>query len=79
MQGFTFELMEQYNYENLFLCQEKNLGLKAIFAIHETVEKVLALAKAQGVPAYRAADLLAEQRITMARQVKSLATIGVHV
>lgn len=61
MHGLTFDLMEQYNYENLILCQEKNLGLKAIFAIHETVEKVLALAKAQGVPAYRAADLLAEQ------------------
>ena len=36
MHGLTFDLMEQYNYENLILCQEKNLGLKAIFAIHDT-------------------------------------------
>jgi hypothetical protein len=79
MPGFALDLMEQYNYDALFLCQEKNLGLKAIFAIHDTMEKVLALAKAQGVPAYRAANLLAEQRLAMARQVKSLATIGVRV
>jgi hypothetical protein len=72
MEGFIFDSMEQYDYENLFFCQDKSLGLKAIFAIHETTEKVIALAKEQGVPTYRAADLLAEQRIAMVRQVKSL-------
>ncbi len=35
-EGSIFELMEQYDHENLFLCQEKSLGLKAIFAIHDT-------------------------------------------
>src|SRR6266571_3236654 len=36
MEGFIFESMEQYDYENLFFCQDKSLGLKAIFAIHDT-------------------------------------------
>jgi len=36
MQGFIFEFMEKYDYENLFLCQEQSLGLKAIIAIHDT-------------------------------------------
>jgi hypothetical protein len=40
------------------------------------VEKVLTLAKEQKVPTYRAADLLAEQRIAMARQVKGLRVKG---
>ncbi len=36
MEGFIFESMEQYDYENLFFCQDKSLGLKAVFAIHDT-------------------------------------------
>src|SRR6266699_5176932 len=186
MEEFIFDSMEQYDYENLFLCQDKSLGLKAIFAIHdieqakveqiahqydvkvaypeeihalnvhvycpcalgavlndqtlpglrckivcgsatsqlaedrhgemlaqrgilyapdyivnaggamfgvdslnpggfnrqrametvsriyETTEKVIALAREQEMPTYRAADLLAEQRIAIVRQVKSL-------
>jgi leucine dehydrogenase len=36
MQGLVFDLMEQYDHENLFLCQDKTFGLKAIFAIHDT-------------------------------------------
>ncbi len=36
MQGLVFDLMEQYDHENLFLYQDKTLGLKAIFAIHDT-------------------------------------------
>ncbi len=35
-EGYIFDLMEQHDHENLFLCQEKSLGLKAIFAIHDT-------------------------------------------
>src|SRR2546425_11525437 len=35
-EGYIFDLMGQYDYENLFFCQEKSLGLKAIFAIHDT-------------------------------------------
>ncbi len=36
-EGYIFDLMEQHDHENLFLCQEKSLGLKAIFAIHDTI------------------------------------------
>jgi hypothetical protein len=35
---------------------------------------VIAISKEQGIPTYRAADVLAEQRIATIRQVKSLAT-----
>ncbi|RLB15655.1 MAG: leucine dehydrogenase [Deltaproteobacteria bacterium] len=31
-----FEYMENYDYENLFLCQDKDLNFKAIIAIHDT-------------------------------------------
>jgi len=31
-----FGYMEKYDYENLFLCQDKAIGLKAIIAIHDT-------------------------------------------
>ena len=36
MESLTFDLMEQYDYEHLIFCQEKNVGLKAIIAIHNT-------------------------------------------
>ena len=36
MDNFIFDLMETYNYENIFFCQEKALGLKAIIVIHDT-------------------------------------------
>ncbi len=35
MDSFIFDLMETHDYENIFFCQEKALGLKAIIAIHE--------------------------------------------
>lgn len=31
-----FETLEQYDYEQLVLCQDKESGLKAIIAIHDT-------------------------------------------
>ncbi len=31
-----FDYMERYDYEQLLLCQDKNSGLKAIIAIHDT-------------------------------------------
>jgi leucine dehydrogenase len=31
-----FSYMEKYDYENLFLCQDKALDFKAIIAIHDT-------------------------------------------
>ena len=36
MDNFIFDLMETYDYENIFFCQEKTLGLKAIIVIHDT-------------------------------------------
>src|SRR2546423_8410270 len=36
MDNFIFDLMETYDYENIFFCQEKALGLKAIIVIHDT-------------------------------------------
>ncbi len=36
MDSFIFDLMETYDYENIFFCQEKTLGLKAIIVIHDT-------------------------------------------
>ncbi len=48
--------------------------MDTISRIYETMEKVITLSKEQSLPTYRAANLLAEQRIAMIRQVKSLAT-----
>ncbi len=40
MDSFIFDLMETHDYENIFFCQEKTLGLKAIIAIHDTVNAI---------------------------------------
>jgi leucine dehydrogenase len=49
-------------------------AMEKVARIYETMERVLTLSKEQDVPTYRAADLLAEQRIATARQVKRLAS-----
>lgn len=36
MEGMLFALMERHDYENLYFCQEKTSGLKAVIAIHDT-------------------------------------------
>ena len=36
MEGMLFALMERHDYENLYFCQEKTSGLKAVIAIHNT-------------------------------------------
>ncbi|HET9922281.1 MAG TPA: Glu/Leu/Phe/Val dehydrogenase dimerization domain-containing protein [Ktedonobacteraceae bacterium] len=36
MKDFLFDAMEAHDYENIFFCQEKALGLKAIIVIHDT-------------------------------------------
>src|SRR5256884_1478754 len=36
MENSIFDLMEAYDYENIFFCQEKTFGLKAIIVIHNT-------------------------------------------
>jgi leucine dehydrogenase len=43
--------------------------------IYKTMGNVIAISKEQNIPTYRAADVLAEQRIAMVRQVKSLALL----
>jgi leucine dehydrogenase len=36
VENSIFDLMEAYDYENIFFCQEKTFGLKAIIVIHNT-------------------------------------------
>jgi leucine dehydrogenase len=48
-------------------------AMERVARIYETMERVIAIAREQHVPTYRAADLLAEQHIAMIRQVKTLA------
>ncbi|MDQ6662537.1 MAG: leucine dehydrogenase, partial [Chloroflexota bacterium] len=36
MNTTIFEVLETYDYEQLVFCQEKDLGLQAIIAIHDT-------------------------------------------
>ncbi|MBS4023173.1 MAG: Glu/Leu/Phe/Val dehydrogenase [Dethiobacter sp.] len=36
MEGKWFAYMEKYDYENILFCQEKETGIKAVIAIHDT-------------------------------------------
>ncbi|RMF86430.1 MAG: Glu/Leu/Phe/Val dehydrogenase, partial [Nitrospinota bacterium] len=36
MEDFLFPYMERFDYENLFLCQDRRIPLRAIIAIHDT-------------------------------------------
>ncbi len=36
MSNFIFDAMQADDFENIFFCQEKTFGLKAIIAIHDT-------------------------------------------
>jgi len=36
VRGSIFEYLERYDYENLVLCQDRSVGLKAIIALHDT-------------------------------------------
>ena len=49
-------------------------ALATVARIYDTLERVLAIAREQAIPTYRAADRLAEQRIASVRQAKTLAT-----
>jgi leucine dehydrogenase len=49
-------------------------AMAAVARIYDTTERVLALAREQDLPTFRAADLLAEQRIAAIRQAKTVAT-----
>ncbi len=48
-------------------------AMEKVSHIYKTMGNVIAISKEQNIPTYRAADVLAEQRIAMIRQVKSLA------
>ena len=49
-------------------------AMDTVSHIYRTMGNVIAISKEQGIPTYRAADVLAEQRIATVRQVKSIAT-----
>jgi len=49
-------------------------AMDTVSHIYRTMGNVIAISKEQHIPTYRAADVLAEQRIATIRQVKSLAT-----
>ena len=49
-------------------------AMETVSHIYRTMGNVIAISKEQSIPTYRAADVLAEQRIATVRQVKSLAT-----
>ena len=51
-------------------------SMETVSHIYKTMGSVIAISKEQHIPTYRAADVLAEQRIAAIRQVKSLATRG---
>jgi len=36
MDDFLFDLMQHDDFENMYFCQEKTSGLKAVIAIHDT-------------------------------------------
>jgi leucine dehydrogenase len=47
--------------------------MEQVTQIYQTTHRVLALAKEQRIPTYQAADLVAEQRLSMMRQMKQVA------
>ncbi len=49
-------------------------AMKQVEHIYQTVRKVLSIARESQIPTYLAANALAEQRLTMIRQVKQLST-----
>ncbi len=57
MDNFIFDLMETYDYENIFFCQEKALGLKAIIVIHEGMNARDGQYQAASVPASPASSV----------------------
>ena len=49
-------------------------AMEKVSHIYKTMGNVIAISKEQNIPTYRAADVLAEERIAMIRQVKNVAT-----
>jgi leucine dehydrogenase len=55
-------------------CFVRQRTLTPVSRISDTLQRVFAIAREQAIPTYRAADLLAEQRIASVRHAKTLAT-----
>jgi len=51
-------------------------AMEKVAQIYRTMGNVIAISQAQNIPTYRAADVLAEQRIASVRQAKSIAMGG---
>ncbi len=43
MDSLVFDLMQQENFEAIYFFQEKTSGLKAVIAIHESVNAITCL------------------------------------
>jgi leucine dehydrogenase len=56
---------------------QRQRALATVARIYETMRQVFTLAQDQGIATYRAADLVAEQRIAAVRQAKTVLT-GLH-
>jgi len=48
--------------------------MEQVSRLYNSMENIIGIAKEQNIPTYRAADVLAEQRIASIRLVKSLAS-----
>jgi leucine dehydrogenase len=48
-------------------------AMDQVSRLYHSMENIIAISKEQNIPTYRAADVLAEQRIASIRQLKSLA------
>jgi leucine dehydrogenase len=49
-------------------------AMEQVSRLYDSMENIIAISKEQNIPTYRAADVLAEQRIAAIRQAKSLAS-----
>ncbi len=51
-------------------------AMEKVAALYSAMEKVIAISKELGIPTYRAADVVAEQRIASVGQARKLAITG---
>lgn len=49
-------------------------AMRKVSTVFSNIEKVIAIAKRDNIPTYKAADVLAEERIQMMRKIKKIAT-----
>jgi hypothetical protein len=63
MRGKIVEYMEKYDHEQLIFC-------------HGNVKRVISIAKRDGIPTYRAADVMVEERLRNIRAIKRIGKQG---